>query len=297
LIVLAAGASWIGVRDWRRGYRSTRGARVIHFNVESSLTGRELHEILVVPAGREDGRELLVFLHGRSSSPRSNLRQPVFDALHDLARRAPVVLLADGGDHSYWHDRHDGAWGSSLVREVIPAALARSGADGGRVAIGGISMGGFGALDLARLYPAHFCAVGAHSAALWFRGADTPAGAFDDAEDFSRHDLIRFATEKRILDGPVWIDVGRADPFYRADVALARELTAHKTKVQLQIHGGGHSGWSGRMREYLDYYARACYRVKSASTPPPARSRGGRTSRHVHEAGPLSSRQRMNFVP
>jgi S-formylglutathione hydrolase FrmB len=168
------------------------------------------------------------------------------------------MLLADGGDHSYWHDRDDGRWGTSLLREVIPAALARSHAERKRVAIGGISMGGFGALDLARIVPGRFCAVGAHSAALWFRAGDTPAGAFDDAEDFARHDLLRFARRRRLYDVRVWIDIGRDDSFRQADTALARELREHRTSVRLWVHGGGHSGWSGRMGEYLRFYVRAC---------------------------------------
>src|SRR4029079_15680573 len=118
----------------------------------------------------------------------------------------------------------DGQWATSLMREAIPAALSRSHADGDRVAIGGISMGGCGALDLARLAPNRFCAVGAHSAALWFRGADTAAGAFDDAEDFARHDLLRLARARSLYRAEVWIDVGREDPFFEADTALAREL-------------------------------------------------------------------------
>jgi S-formylglutathione hydrolase FrmB len=122
----------------------------------------------------------------------------LFDALHGLAGRAPDVLLTDGGNHSYWHDRSDGKWGTSVLREAIPAALLRSHANPNRVAIGGISMGGFGALDIARLDPRRFCAIGAHSAALWFHGADTPAGAFDDAQDFSRHDLLAFARERAL---------------------------------------------------------------------------------------------------
>ena len=71
-----------------------------------------------------------------------------------------------------------------------------------------------------------FCVVGAHSAALWFRGGDTLAGAYDDAEDFSRHDVIRFAAKRRLYGVPAWMDVGRDDPFKQADVALARELRA-----------------------------------------------------------------------
>ena len=143
-----------------------------------------------------------------------------------------------------------------VLREAIPAGLARTHAR--RVALGGISMGGFGALDLARLFPRRFCAVGAHSAALWFHGGDTPAGAFDDASDFGRHDLIRVATARRLYRQPVWIDVGRDDPFYEADRTLARELRAHGTRVHLWLHGGGHGGWAGRMRQYLRWYAGAC---------------------------------------
>jgi enterochelin esterase-like enzyme len=56
----------------------------------------------------------------------------------------------------------------------------------------------------------------------------------------------------------VWIDVGRDDPFEQADVALAHELRAHGTDVRLQVHDGGHSGWSGRMGEYLRFYASNC---------------------------------------
>jgi enterochelin esterase-like enzyme len=258
LVAVTAIAAWAGIRHFARGYESARGATVERFTVHSRLVHRDLHEILVVPQGGGRGRELLVFLHGRSSSPGSNLRQPLFDELQALGRRAPVVLLADGGDHSYWHDRKDGRWGTSVLREAIPLALLRSRADSRRVAIGGISMGGFGALDLARLAPRRFCAVGAHSAALWVTGAETPAGAFDDADDFSRHDVIGAARSRKVYSVPVWIDVGRDDPFLQADSTLARELTAHETRVSLHVHGGGHGGWSKRMPQYLRFYVGAC---------------------------------------
>lgn len=73
-------------------------------------------------------------------------------------------------------------------------------------------------------------------------------------------DLLRFARQRELYRVPVWIDVGTADPFYRADVALAHELERQGTSVRLVVHGGGHSGWSGRMGEYLRFYAGACRR-------------------------------------
>src|SRR5436309_11901142 len=132
LVALAAVLALIGfvaIRDVRRGYRTTRGFRVERFTLQSRLVGRDLHEVLVVPRDGRRGRPLLVFLHGRSSSASSNLSQPLFDELHRLGARAPVVFLPDGGDHSYWHDRQDGRWGAHLPREPIPEAPPRTPAD------------------------------------------------------------------------------------------------------------------------------------------------------------------------
>ncbi|HEX6699530.1 MAG TPA: alpha/beta hydrolase-fold protein [Gaiellaceae bacterium] len=231
-----------------------QGAHVDGFTLTSRLVGRDLHEIAIRPAGAGPGRPLLVLLHGRGSSPSAFLGQGLFGALKALGPRAPEVLLADGDDASYWHDRREGAWGSSLVREAIPAAVARLPADRRRVAIGGESMGGFGALDLARLHPRRFCAVGGHSAALWRTGGETPGGAFDDAADFARHDVMGSPFRYR---GPLWIDVGADDPFRSADESFAR---AHG--AILHVWPGGHEGsyWRAHMLEYLRFYARALAR-------------------------------------
>ena len=150
------------------GFRGpdTRGVRVERFTLHSRLVHRDLHEVLVRPNGAGPGRPLLVLLHGRGAPPTSFLNQGLAAALRAVGAQAPNVLLPDGGDSSYWHDRRDGKWGTYLLREAIPAAVARLHADPRRVAIGGESMGGFGALDAARLHPHRFCAVGAHSAAL-----------------------------------------------------------------------------------------------------------------------------------
>ncbi|MDX6503022.1 MAG: hypothetical protein QOE29_147 [Gaiellaceae bacterium] len=246
-LCIAAAVAFVVIRDLRRGYRSTDGATLEHFTLHSRLARRDLHELIVHPA-KPGSRTLLVLLHGRSSAPSSFLSQPFFDALAKLGKRAPTILLLDGGDHSYWHNRADGDWGSMVLREAIPAGVARTHAR--RVAIGGISMGGFGALDLGA--KGHFCAVGGHSAAVWFHGGDTPAGAFDDAADWARHDLLDHPPH---YSAPVWIDVGTTDPFHNADVALAHEIHA-----QLHVWPGGHTGsyWHAHMAQYFRFYANAC---------------------------------------
>jgi S-formylglutathione hydrolase FrmB len=209
---------------------------------------------LVVDSG--PGRPLLVLLHGRGMEPRDWLWRELYEALDSLGSRAPSLLLVDGGDASYYHDRRGFAWGTHVLREAIPAARRTLRTAPGREAIGGISMGGFGAFDLARLGAEPFCAVGGHSPALFASAGETPAGAFDDAQDFARHDVLREARRRPGLfrGAEVWIDVGRDDPFLESAGALGRSLG-----VPVRVWPGGHdtSYWRSHVDEYLRFYAGA----------------------------------------
>jgi S-formylglutathione hydrolase FrmB len=211
-----------------------------HFTVESRLVGRSLEQAVYVPSGDTKGRPLLLLLHGRSSSPDSMAKKTITNALDDLGSRAPVVVFANGGDHSYYHNRADGRWGSYILDEVIPAAIRKYDLDRRRVAIGGFSMGGFGALDLARFR--RFCAVGGHSAAMWRSGGETPQGAFDDAEDFEQNDLIEAAAANPRLyrDAKVWIDIGTEDPFRSANEELSRRLSGERFVLWSGDHDFSH---------------------------------------------------------
>jgi S-formylglutathione hydrolase FrmB len=234
------------------------GAASEHFTVDSKLVGRSLEQAVILPSGETRGHPLLLLLHGRSSSPDSMARQSLANAVRNLGEDAPVIVLANGGDHSYYHDRSDGRWGSYILREVIPAAVRRYDVDGSRVAIGGFSMGGFGAFDLARFR--RFCAVGGHSAAMWRTGGETPQGAFDDAEDFARHDVMGAAAANTSLFGNarIWIDVGTEDPFRRADTELAQRLRG----ARFRLWRGGHeiSWFDDHADEILRFYANALAR-------------------------------------
>jgi S-formylglutathione hydrolase FrmB len=261
--VLAAGIAFAHSRLQPRGYSHARGARVVHYDLNSKLLRRRLPEIAVIPPGGGNGR-LLILLHGRHdpgplhwlagdvSGPQSMLNDAFFAGLAQLGDRAPTVVLLNGGGHSYFHDRRDGPWATSILREAIPEAVRRFRTHG-RIAIGGISMGGYGALHIASLRPREFCAVGGHSAAVWTSGGASAPGAFDDAEDYTRNDI--FAAASRLKDVPVWLDNGDRDPFLAADAQLARTL-----HVRQHVWPGGHTGsyWHAHMAQYLRFYADAC---------------------------------------
>jgi hypothetical protein len=166
--------------------------KVSSFQLPSKLMGRPLDQVLVTPAGGGEGRALLVFLHGYGATGIGTLSPAFVQALRRLGDDAPVVLLPEG-DVGWWYDRRDGPWGSYVLREAIPAALARSGADPDRVAVGG-------------------------------RGTSDALFGFDDRADFTGHDLLTIASKRSPYDAPVWIDVGDYDRLRPAASKLAKEL-------------------------------------------------------------------------
>jgi enterochelin esterase-like enzyme len=238
------------------GHDEARGTTLVkRYSIESHYTHRKLRQIALRPGGGASGRPLLVFLHGRGSGPGSNLNDAFVSALEAQGPRAPAVVFPSGGDHSYWHRRRGGDWGRYVLREVIPQAVRRLHADPSRVAIGGISMGGYGAFEIGR--QRRFCAVGGHSAATWLTSGASAPGAFDNAADFGRHDVVGLAErrgERPWHGAKLWLDGGLADPFRQADTTFARALG-----IRMRVWPGGHdfSYWGSHYRDYLRFYARA----------------------------------------
>ncbi|MEZ5077854.1 MAG: alpha/beta hydrolase-fold protein [Solirubrobacterales bacterium] len=238
------------------------GAKVVHLQVDSRAVGRELDVNVVRPAhpGPRGERALLVLLHGRGGSADTFTGNEAFFAgLARMGRLAPIVAFPDGGIHSYWHDRRNGKWGRYVMREVIPEVSRRFGVDSDRIAIGGISMGGFGAYDLALEHPRRFCAVGGHSAALWFEAGETAPGAFDSAADFARNDVVGTVQGDPDAFGsmPVWNDYGSSDPFRVYNEGFVAALRGGDASLSAHSWPGGHEGsyWARHWPRYLRFYA------------------------------------------
>lgn len=235
------------------------GAQFVEMEIRSEAVGRELGVNVIVPkqAGPRGERSLLVFLHGRGGSE-SSFNDVVFDNLPQLRGNGPVFAFPDGGDHSYWHNRREGKWGAYLMREVIPSVVERFGVDPTRIAIGGISMGGFGAYNLALKHPRRFCAVGGHSAALWFDGSEAAPGAFDGEADFERNDVVEAVQADPDAFGGmrIWNDYGSEDPFRPYNEGFVDALEGGGTDVSAHVWPGGHDGsyWSEHWPAYQRFY-------------------------------------------
>jgi S-formylglutathione hydrolase FrmB len=248
--VLAAGAVLPWLVACGAG-NSTAGVDLMEGTFSSKhWPGHEVRWRLARPAGKDSAAApspLVVALHGRGGDA-----DGPFDGIHlerHVARTGLAVASVDGGGY-YWHARKSGIdTGQMVVQDLLPL-MARNGVATGRIGLIGWSMGGYGALLLAsRLGPRRVAGAVGVSAALWQSPGDSAPGAFDDADDFRRHDV--FAARDKLRAIPVRLDCGSSDPFIVANRAFARGLPharatfdegAHNDKFWVP-HAGAEMSW------------------------------------------------------
>jgi dienelactone hydrolase len=175
---------------------------------------------------------VVVVLHGRGGNHDTafkDLKLHDFLAAHTKTGGKPFALASvDGGDNTYWHPRHDGDDPISMITQEFLPMLKQRGLNTRRIGVLGWSMGGYGALLLAReshrknLKNTDVAAAAAGSPALFTSYKSSAAGAFDDADDFARYGDLSTAPD--VGATPMHVSCGKDDAFtditkkYRAKV-------------------------------------------------------------------------------
>jgi S-formylglutathione hydrolase FrmB len=260
LVLAGCGAAAHGAGSPTTGSHDAGKVRVVRYVLRSHLLGRDTTQWAMVAPNLPKHPPLLLLLHGRSRTGAAWTNSTMAHLLSGVGRDAPVVIGVDGGDHSYYHDRADGKWASYVVKDVIPDAVQRFHVDAHRIAIGGHSMGGYGAYDIALHFPNVFCAVGAHEPAIWQSGGETAAGAFDDAADFDRNNVIAMAGASAHAFGKarLWLDFGQQDFFVAGDQAFAGAVRGTGASIQVHTAPGTHgmryvwANFAPALRFYVD---------------------------------------------
>jgi enterochelin esterase-like enzyme len=131
--------------------------------------------------------------------------------------------------------------------------------DRGARAIGGMSMGGHGALQLAMNHPEEFGIVGAHSIAL--RRQDQAFDFFGRGPDYASRDPVSLCEAKAATarSFTLWIDIGANDPWSGAAQAFHQQLASEQIPHRWSLNPGGHNDayWSAHVRDYLAFYGQA----------------------------------------
>jgi enterochelin esterase-like enzyme len=171
-----------------------------------------------------------------------------------------IVVMPDGGSRTYWANWDEGPrWSDYMAYDVVGEIDRRfrtSAFPGGR-AIGGLSMGGLGALQVAMRHPDVFGVVGGHSPSI--RLEPDPELWFLSPTSFLAHNPMWLATypgSQRML---YWLDVG-ADDWWRPNIEeLRHALVAAHLAVVWNVFPGTHEAeyWIDHVPDYLRFYSDA----------------------------------------
>lgn len=256
---------------------STIAARTFH----AAALGRDWPYVVYLPNGyRADGPRypVLYLLHGNAGDAMDWITQGDLQATADalIARReiAPVVIVMPQGGTDWYVDRKEKmetAFFDDLLPE-IEQHFAVADQRGGR-AIGGVSMGGFGALRYALERPDAFCGALLLSPAI-YSGDPPPASSARRVGVFGEHQfdphVWRALNYPALWSGyfaqpwrlPFFIASGDDDLVIQAEASLLyTRLREAGNPAALRIVDGGHVWpvWRELLPAALKY-ALACVR-------------------------------------
>lgn len=178
----------------------------------------------------------------------------------------PFIIVMPGADmHAgdaskySWTNWGKGSYDDFFVNELMPFIDSKYSTWKNREgrAIGGISRGGYWAVEIGFAHPDLFSAVGGHSPSTGTMLVNMPAG-------FTMIQTAKSIDDLRTLR--IWLDAGDGD-WARIDAKmLSAELNENGVSNTLTIGQGIHEDayWNSRFNDYLDFYAQGWPRVARA---------------------------------
>jgi enterochelin esterase-like enzyme len=245
------------------------GPTVIERQIWSDSLGRSMPVTIYLPPGYAANPEarypVLYMLHGLGGNHFQWQRDGLFGTATLMIQRGdipPMIIVTPEGEAGYWIDNAGGPYyGSYLALDLVPTIDReyRTNANRAFRAIGGMSMGAHGALQLALNNPDEFGIVGAHSLVL--RNKDQAFAFFGDASYFAAVDPVTIV--RRNPDAArrlrLWIDIGSSDGWESPALAFNRELDQQGVPHIWHLYAGGHTDeyWSYHLPDYLRFYGDA----------------------------------------
>lgn len=244
---------------------------VFHATVKSAALRRRADISFYLPRGIAAQKlPLVLLLHGVYGSHWAWLfkggAHRVLDRLIEHEDLPPMMLAmpSDGlwGDGSgYLHHRE--ADHVRWIMEEVPgaAALIEPNIREAPRFIGGLSMGGYGALRLGALHPDHFKAISAHSSitdvAQMFPFIEETPDQFDLAEDRPLQVLACIKMNAHRLP-PLRFDCGKSDALLEHNRALHSELERARIPHVYEEFPGGHEWnyWHEHLADSLRFFAK-----------------------------------------
>lgn len=241
-------------------------------SVPSRILGRAVPFCVILPPGyAEDATRrypVLYYLHGLGDNQQMFVRSGGFNLVEELWDRHQIgdfILVSPAGYASFFMNSYDGRfrYEDFFLQELVPWIENRYRISARRESrgIGGISMGGYGALRMAFLHSQLFGSVSAHSAALMERlpaisvGNSPESGRLQilgnvfgsppDRPFWDRNNPLNIARTAELAGMKIYFDCGSEDDygFEAGAQALHNVLASRHISHEFHLYPGGHN-WS-----------------------------------------------------
>jgi enterochelin esterase-like enzyme len=245
------------------------GSRIEEQALHSYALDEDLTYLIYLPPGYDAStrRYPTVYLfHGVAGDPTEWPSIGIPDAADRLITDGaiqPMLIVFPEADASYYVNGATTGrrWEDYLLLELVPhvdgtyRTLARPESR----ALGGLSMGGEGALQLAMRYPDMFGVAGGHSPSSRLLFEHVAADVYGDEAYFRARSPFWLAQRGVGADVKLWIDVGDEDPWRWNARALHAALEAWGVEHEFNLFPGLHEGdyWIAHLEDYLGFYDRA----------------------------------------
>lgn len=257
-----------------KGDGDSRSAAAREEKLTSKLMAREMPYRAVLPVGYAKNKKLryavVYLLHGlmgQYSNWTDKTRVRAYAAKHNF------IIITPEGDNGWYSDsvtKPDDRYESYIIKELIPEIdkKFRTVADREHRVIGGLSMGGYGALKFALKYPDKFVLAGSFSGALGAPSftsenagtiGKTVDEVFGPADSAARreNDIFRSINEmspEKVKDLPfLYVACGTQDFLLQSNRDFMKAMFDKKARYEYRERPGGHDWefWDDQVREFL----------------------------------------------
>jgi len=218
----------------------------------------------IVPEGKKGPFPVYYLLHGLSDDYTIWQRRT---RIEWYVRDLPLIVVMPDGYRGFYTDNAQGpAYGLYMVDDLIDfvdRTFPSSGKRSGRC-IGGLSMGGYGALRMALAYPDLFISANSHSGVAfpWEDPSPERKLIFGAKPHGSAHDLMSLAAKLKKNRKPapqLLIDCGTEDFLLKQNREMHARFDKMKLDHEYHEYPGTHEWdyWDLHVREALEFHCRA----------------------------------------
>ena len=187
----------------------------------------------------------------------------------NVVKPAIIAMPSDGlwGDGSAYFSHHERAFDRWIV-EDLPLAIAENIAGtstSSPLCIGGLSMGGYGALSLGAQFPTHFRAISGHSSITRLEQmaqfVEEPLGDYSQA--CQTPNVIDSMKARKDQLPAIRFDCGIADELLQANRTLHEEMLAAEIPHHYKEYPGGHEWpyWQEHVRRTFLFFDQSIYPI------------------------------------